>query len=161
MYPALDHVSPRRERQLRREWKAKYKALGLKYPRLPTIGFVETTAIKIPEWAFAKRIKGLTETDNSIWLRRILARELMREDEDAGGTPRVTWTSWKVCRICRRNLLGPEAENRFFLDLRITGEWTCCGPDCQDIERARLEAPKNKFQPKLAKSPCISKADAR
>jgi hypothetical protein len=139
-YPVLDYVSPRRERQLRREWKAAYKARGMKYPRLPTVGFVEVTAIRIPEWAWAKRIKGLTDTNKSIWLRRILARELMREDEDAGGTPRVTWTSMRKCRICRRVLLGPEAENRFMLDLKFTGEWTACGPECLELEASRIES---------------------
>lgn len=125
---------------MRREWKKRYKDLGLKYPRLPTIGFVEVTAITIPDWAWAKRIKGLTDTKMSIWLRRILARELMREDEAAGGTPKVTWTSMRKCRICRRVLIGAEAENRFFLDLKVTGEWTACGPDCVQLEAVRLQS---------------------
>lgn len=125
---------------MRREWKAAYKARGMKYPRIPTIGFVELDVITVPEWAWAKRIKGLTDTRKNIWLRRILARELMREDEAAGGTPKVTWTSTRRCRICRRVLLGVDAENRFLLDLKMCGEWTTCSPECVEIEASRIES---------------------
>jgi hypothetical protein len=138
MYPVMDKVSPQRERELRAEWKRDYKSLGKKYPRLPTIGLVELSVITVPAWARKKAVKGLTITETSVWLRRINARELMREDQRSGGIPQVTWTSCRPCRICKRTLIGLEAEHRFFLDLRMTGEWTTCGPDCAPLEHERL-----------------------
>ena len=139
-YPPLDHVSPREERRLRREWKAEYKARGMQYPRLHTLGFVELDRIKVPEWAWYKRIKGLTADDKHIWLRRILARELFREDQDAGGHPKITFAPYRPCKICKRPLIGPEAEQRFLLDLTYAGKYSICGPDCVETERIMLEA---------------------
>lgn len=151
--PPIDGCTLQREREIRRAARRNYKARGAKFPRLATIGFVELDAIKVPEWAWFKAVPGLTRTDKSIWLRRILARELFREDQEAGGNPKITFTYWRPCKICKRSLVGPEAEHRWHLDRKWEGFRIPCGPDCIEIERANLESREKRRHPKLAKSP--------
>lgn len=144
MYPPLDYVSRHRERELRRQWKREHRARGMTYPKLATIGMVALTAITIPAEMRAKRIKGLTVTDTSIWLRRMAARELMTLDEQAGGQPRVTWTNYRPCWICKRPLIGLEADHRFRLDLKFEGFRIPCSPECPELERVRLDSKRRK-----------------
>lgn len=137
--PPIEGRTPRQERRIRRVARQNYKARGQTFPRLATIGFVELTAIKVPEWAWAKKIPGLEDTDRSVWLRRILARELFREDEDAGGSPKITFTYWRPCKICKRSLIGPEAEHRWDLDRKWEGSRIPCSPDCCEVEASHIE----------------------
>lgn len=128
------------ERGRRREGRRIAKAQGKKYPRLRTIVLVELDVITCPEWAWHKAVKGLTRTDKSIWLRRILARTLAREDEDAGGQPKLTFTQYRPCNICKRALLGVEAEHRWSLDRKFEGARIPCSPECTEIEFSRLQS---------------------
>lgn len=127
------------ERIRRRAEKKNLKARGIPYPKLASIGLIELTAITVPEWAKAKRIKGLTITDTSVWLRRISARKLESEDRAAGGKPRITFTEMRSCKICKRLLLGQDAEWRQRLDKKWEGFRIPCGPDCVGIERDNID----------------------
>lgn len=140
MNPPLQHCTARRERQLRKQWRREYKERGEKYPKLATIGLVELDAITCPEWAWFKAVPGLTRTDKIIWLRRILARHLVREDQDAGGNPKITFTYYRPCKICKRPLIGPDAENRWNLDRRWEGWRIPCAPDCVECEQRVIES---------------------
>jgi hypothetical protein len=145
MYPLdLNRVTPQRERQLRQMWKGEYRSLGRPFPCLAMIGFVELDVLKVPEWAYFKRIKGLTCTDKSIWLRRILARRLYSEDVRAGGNPKLTLTFHRMCKLCKRQLIGPEAQQRWRLDCLPAGWLIPCGPDCKEIEERRKKANRSK-----------------
>lgn len=130
---ALDRSLLRRAKRRAKENRSRT------FARLATVGHVELDKIPMPDWAKAKAVRGLTLTDRSIWLRRISARKLMREDEAAGGTPRVTFTVWRFCQICQRSRLGLEAEYKAHVD-RLGPRNPPCGPDCLEIERHRLES---------------------
>lgn len=129
-----------KERYWLREEKKALRARGLKVPKLAQVGLVELAAISVPDWARSKAIRGLTLTDTSIWLSRVPARRLMREDEAAGGKPKVAWTTYRRCKICQRPLLSLEAERRQQLDKRFEGERAICGPDCVEYEQANIAA---------------------
>src|SRR5580698_799785 len=119
----------RRERQYRREARRTARSLGFRLPTLAQVALVELDAIYVPDWALKKAIRGLTVTNSSVWLRRIAANLLARIDREAGGTPKVTPTAYRRCPMCDRALLGVEAEQRFELDKKWTGNQTPCGPD--------------------------------
>jgi hypothetical protein len=136
-YPISDHCTARRERQLRRMWRREFKELGRPYPTMATIAFVELDAIRLPEWAYAKRIKGLSWSDYSIWMRRILARQLFSQDERAGGHPKITFSLMRPCKLCKRILLGDDAERRFKYDLLPAGWCIPCDTDCKEVEQRR------------------------
>lgn len=129
-----------RERYWRREEKKALRARGLKVPKLAQVGLVELAAISVPDWARSKAIRGLTLTETSIWLSRVPARRLIREDEAAGGKAKVAWTTYRRCKICQRPLLGLEAERRQQLDKKYEGERAICGPDCVEYEQANIAA---------------------
>lgn len=127
-----------RSRIWRREEDREFaRNCGFKLPILKQIALVELDAIYVPAWARARAIKGLTITDSTVWLKRIAANRLCREDREAGGTPKLTIESYRRCNICKRVLLGPEAEARFDLDRRFEGQRITCGPDCAELEKAR------------------------
>lgn len=128
-----------KERYWRRQEKKALRARGLKVPKLTQVGLVELAAISVPEWARSKAIRGLTLTETSVWISRVPARRLMREDEAAGGKPKVAWTTYRRCKICQRPLLGLEAERRHQLDKRFEGARAICGPDCVEVEQAIIE----------------------
>ena len=111
--------------------------MGLKYPSLTVVGFVELDVIKTPAWAWYKAIKGLTRTDKTIWLRRILARELMREDERFGGKPKITWSYYRFCPLCKTPLLGLDAERRWEIDRQPGGRNSPCSLECLEKREAR------------------------
>jgi hypothetical protein len=129
-----------KERYWRREEKKALRARGLKVPKLAQIGLVELAAISVPDWARSKAIRGLALTDKSVWLSRVPARRLMREDEAAGGKPKIAWTTYRRCKICQRPLLGLEAERRQQLDKKWEGARILCGPDCSSYESAIIES---------------------
>ncbi len=119
-----------RDERLRRRF-------GWKTPRLVQIALVEPEAIDVPGWALAKAIPGLTSDRSKVWLRRIAANLLCRLDQEAGGTPKLTVTSYRPCRLCGRALLDAEAEGRLALDRQYEGHRIPCGPDCMELEKAR------------------------
>lgn len=119
-----------RERLRRRIEKYEARALGRTWPKLTTILKVELDQIPMPNWAREKAIKGLTLTDSVVWLKRIAGRKLEALDRECGGNPRVTTTQYRPCPICRRPLIGEEAEARWELDKTFTGTQVPCGPTC-------------------------------
>lgn len=127
-----ERAARRLDKTLRRMWKRSV-------PTLKTIGLVELTAIPMPEWARKKAVKGLTLTDSSVWLRRIAANFLARMDREAGGSPGLTTTEYRRCRLCGQPLLGPEAVARWELDRKIEGHRLPCSPACLEMERARKD----------------------
>lgn len=133
-----------RERTARRADRERRKARGLSTPRVRTILLVELDAIPMPPWAREKAIRGLTITDRSVWLGRIDGRMLERLDRDAGGQPKVTSELCRRCRICRRALLGFDAQHRLELDRRWCGDGTPCSPECVEIAAARQKRKGNR-----------------
>lgn len=129
----------RRERAARKIDRERRAARGMATPRLRTVMLVELDAIPMPEWARRKAIQGLTLTESSVWLGRIAGRILEREDQRAGGSPRVTVERYRPCRVCKRPLLGLDAERRLELDRKWNGERIPCGPECAEIQAARLK----------------------
>lgn len=76
---------------------------------------VQTTAIKIPFWALARREEQLSVGDHLVWFRgrnNGRAKMLERQDREAGGNPELTTVEWRTCPVCGRVLLGLEAEVR-------------------------------------------------
>ena len=126
--------------------------------RIHVIALVELDKIDLPIWAEVKAIKGLTLTKKSVWLRRKYARYLEREDIAAGGKPKLTFTWWKPCKLCKRQLLGLDAENRYRLDqaegTKVGTRYAPCDEDCIEIERQRKENPK-KRGPKPRPKPAL------
>lgn len=117
-------------------------------PKLRMVAMVETTALAIPAWARAKAVKGLTGDAGRIWLGRIAANLLARLDREAGGSPRLTMTAYRQCKVCGRALLGVAAEHRLELDRRFEGERIPCSPDCVEVQAARQ---KRKGRPRNAR----------
>jgi hypothetical protein len=100
---------------------------------------VEVTEIELPDWALDAAVPGLSQTATTIWLKRIAARGLARLDRKAGGRPKLTWTRYRWCKVCRRARLGLDAERRWELDKKAGGEGLPCGPDCIELERVRKQ----------------------
>lgn len=137
--PALIWRTPgdRAERLERRTDRARRKARGQATPRLRMVALVELDAIEVPAWARRKAVPGLTVTETSVWLGRIAARMLEREDQRAGGSPRLTMTGYRPCRLCGRARLGADAEYRLELDRQYGGASMPCGPECSELQAAR------------------------
>lgn len=127
----------RRERQQRREDRERTRCWRRTTPRLRMIALVEVTAIPMPTWAKAKAVPGLSVSPSSVWLGRIAANLLARIDREAGGEPRITPTVYRRCAICKRPLLGEQAEARFDLDRKFEGKRLPCGPDCVEVQAVR------------------------
>lgn len=80
---------------------------------------VQTTAIKIPFWALARREERLSVSEHHVWFRgrsNGRAKILERQDREAGGNPELTVVEWRTCPVCYRVMLGLEAEVRRKLD---------------------------------------------
>lgn len=138
----------RRERDRRGHDREFAHSVGRVYPRLRTIGLVETAAIDVPDWALAKAIKGLHAPDGAVWLGRIDANYLAKLDRESGGRPKITLTAFRRCGICQRALIGDEAEERFELDQKSEGRRLPCGPDCIERESAiKSQKRKNRNGP--------------
>jgi hypothetical protein len=133
------HQGPlwRRERIQRAADAERYHVQGNAQPHLRTIALVELDAINVPEWARRKAIKGLTLTADSVWLGRIAANALAELDRQAGGSPKMTKSVYRRCKICKKPLLGPEAESRLDADRKVWGDGIPCGPDCLELMRAK------------------------
>lgn len=98
---------------------------------------MDLDAIYVPAWARDKAIAGLTLTADSIWIGRIAASILVRQDREAGGRPVVTKTLYRPCPLCGRPLLGEEAQARFELDRTMTGRQLPCGLECLDVSKTK------------------------
>lgn len=125
------------DRALRGEYRRNAKEWGITVPRLKTVVQVQTDAIPIPGWAREKAIAGLASDSTQVWLGRIDAAVLASMDRQAGGTPRLTTTLYRRCRVCSRPLLGVAAQERFEQDRQFGGTQIPCGPDCLETARAR------------------------
>jgi hypothetical protein len=125
------------DRSLRGEYRKNAKAWGITVPQLKTVVQVQTDAIAIPGWAREKAITGLASDSTAVWLGRMAAAMLAKLDREAGGTPKLTTTVFRRCRICSRALLGIEAQERWEVDRQRAGTDIPCGPDCIEAARAR------------------------
>ena len=135
--PIWQRTAEQRDRAARRLDRERRKARGLSTPRLRTILLVELDAISMPAWARRKAIRGLTITASTVWLGRIDGRVLERLDRQCGGHPKVTSERYRRCRVCKRPLLGLDAEHRLELDRRWAGDGTPCSQECVEIAAAR------------------------
>lgn len=110
---------PRQVRVQRKERVRVQRAKGIKPTKKQWMICVETTAIRIPEWAKAKAEKRLSQAEHHVWFRgrnNGRAKILERQDREAGGHPEVTAVEWRLCPVCKRVLLNLEAEVRRRLD---------------------------------------------
>jgi hypothetical protein len=108
-------------------------------PARPKYAFrVATTAIVIPQWARARTLAELTQSYDHVWLRSgILARRVAAMDRESGGNPTCDRMEIRRCKVCKRWLVGANAERRRMLDeSAIDGRKLPCGPEC--LERRHL-----------------------
>src|SRR4051812_5130795 len=81
---------PRLERVKRRAIRRVLENHDVKPARKHWVICVQTTAIKIPGWALAKRDERLSVSDHHVWFRgrnNGRAKILERQDRQAGGDP--------------------------------------------------------------------------
>lgn len=130
------------ERDIRREQRCRAHSMGRAYPHLRTIGQVIIPS-NIPEWAIAWALPGLTITNTSIWLTKKRARDLFKRATADGLSPQITYTPMRPCRICRRILLGLDAEHRWSLDRKYGGDGIPCDPACAELQWERIDAKKS------------------
>jgi hypothetical protein len=125
-------------RQWRREHKEELRHRGIRVARVRRILAVRITAIPMPDWARARRIKGLSFSESFVWLTPRDARFLMRLDREAGGEPYAAETEYRRCPTCHRPLIDDAARMRRELDeSAVTGRMLPCGPECLDAEKDR------------------------
>jgi hypothetical protein len=134
------------DRRLSKEYRKNAKQWGIKVPHLRTVVQVQTDRIPIPGWAREKAVAGLDSNPAQVWLGRIAAAVLARLDREAGGTPRLTQTVYRRCRICSRVFLGIAAQERFELDRQQTGAVIPCGPDCEETATLRKRRRKTAME---------------
>jgi hypothetical protein len=127
----------RSERAGRRARRKLFRALGKPLPRVATIVRVRLGALAMPDWARRKAIKGLTLTEDTVWLRRIAGVYLARLDAEAGGEPEMTWAEYRRCTLCGRPLLDAEAELRAETDARFGGDQIPCSAECVELSKKK------------------------
>lgn len=92
---------------------------------------VETELVPIPGWARRRNVRGLTQGETFVWLHPGDARALERLDREAGGNPKVLEVEFRLCKVCRRPLLGEEATSRrIFERAGATTYMAPCGDSC-------------------------------
>lgn len=125
----------REERRARRERMCRS---AIQPTRIRRVIQVETQAIPIPQWAWDRRVHGLSESPEYVWLERKDGLFLARLDREAGGTPRVAEVELRKCPVCGRPLLAEDAAARRVLDESAqTARQIACGPDCLDAAREK------------------------
>ena len=73
---------------------------------------VKPEVIDVPEWAVLRRVRGLSESPDAVWLTRRDGFKLAQLDREAGGEPEVTEVEFRRCDQCHRPLLAEDAEDR-------------------------------------------------
>lgn len=123
-------------RAKRREDVRKRKALGQPVTRQRFVCHVKTNAIPVPDWARLRAVRGLSESDDAVWLSRRDAFMLAQLDREAGGTPEVTEVEYRLCDMCHRPLLAEDAEDRRALnESDQEGRRKPCGSECYAAAR--------------------------
>lgn len=111
--------------------KYELRQAGIPVTKPTYIVRVEPSAIAIPDWIRAKAVKGMPGNQCYIWLQWGMAIKLARLDRQAFGKPDVMRVEHRVCKICKRHLLGPMARERRMLDEScLDGTEIPCGHYC-------------------------------
>lgn len=109
--------------------KAELRQHGIAVTKPSYAWQVWPSVISIPSWC--KPVKGLPRDSRYVWLRRSAAVKLARLDRERGGRPMVLRAEYRICKICKRSLLGELAKARRMLDESCpAGDQLPCGPDC-------------------------------
>lgn len=132
---------PLTQHQERTARKQMLRATGQKITK-PTYAWrVEPSVIAITEWVRRHAIKGFPAGEGYVWLHRNRAWGLSQTDRDNGGRPQLLRTEYRVCKVCKRLLLGVLAKHRRMLNESIlAGEQAPCGPDCYPTRDRRRRA---------------------
>lgn len=118
-------------RRKRRQRNRELRTLGRNVCRVRRVWKVTPTAITIPDWARQRAVRGLSESDDSVWLQRTDATILASIDRQSGGNPEMTECEFRRCEICWRPLLAEDAEARRGLtESAVTGNQKPCGAEC-------------------------------
>lgn len=126
---------PRALRVERREKKRVMRKRGIKPARKLWITCVVVTAIEIPKWASYYSHRAFSRSKQHVWFKgrpRTHAKRLIAEDRAAGGEPEVTTVEYRRCPVCKRPMLGLEAEVRRRIDESwIQGRDVPCSGECK------------------------------
>lgn len=125
-------------RKMRIERRHQLRLRGIKPNRVTMLYRVDVTAIKLPRWALDAAVPELSRSDRHVWLTRSNAKALEELDRQVGGDPKLTEVEYRRCPVCRRMLIGEDAElRRRMNESCMTGEQIPCDSEC--LARHRLK----------------------
>jgi hypothetical protein len=120
-----------RQPRFRRHNRQLRNLAGIRNANRNWIALVRLTLLDIPSWSLAAAIPGLSVVADAIWLSRKDARKLAREERESGGRAIVQTFEFRRCEVCRRPLVGAEAEERRrLIILSPEARRRPCGPNC-------------------------------
>ena len=114
-----EDVRPYRNRQprWRRARRQAMKAQGITPAERQWIWNVRIGGLAaIPDWARDAAVRGLGQTETTVWLWPVDGRRLVKQDRAAGGLPEVQVVEVRRCQVCSRPLVGVDADRRRRLD---------------------------------------------
>jgi hypothetical protein len=112
---------------------------GIRNANRNWVALVRLKLLDLPAWSIAASIPGLGWDTQSVWLSRPDARRLARQERDSGGRAVVQVFEFRRCDVCRRPLVGAEAEERRrLIVLSPVARSRTCGPRCADDKKLKV-----------------------
>jgi hypothetical protein len=139
-------------REKRRARHEALKSRGIAATRRRFVVQVTLHAIPMPDWALARRVKGLSCSASRIWMKKRDGYFLARLDCEAGGVRDVVEAELRYCPVCKRPLLGEDAAARRRLEESgRTARQRPCGSECYEAQQdRRWKLPRTTTRTKVA-----------
>jgi hypothetical protein len=94
---------------------------------------VTTTVLEAPKWVLEVfTVPGLPRDSQSFWIRhRRHAQRIVKLDRDLGGDGQLECVQYRLCRICKRVLVGAQAHEYTERIRALRSQWEfAAGPSC-------------------------------
>lgn len=125
-------------RRWRKQERRELKAKGIAPTRIRRAICVRLVGMEVPEWFLEHRIRHLSATAHTVWLRPRQAKHLEHLADEAGAHAILAEAEFRLCEQCGRPLLGEDAKaRRRIVESAVTGRQKPCGADCFEAQGDR------------------------